>query len=331
MSSNHWLLNGKEFTNPSPTTFGFVYLITNTTTNRKYIGKKQFFFSRRKHGAKVLIPSDWRDYYGSSESLLQDIAIYGRDNFKREILSLHTNKRDLSYTEMQEQFKRNVLEDDLYYNDCIGGKWFRYHGTIIEKESINIYHIDGNDYYCHNEAHRKARSDHWKIPENNPNNFPNAAERQRNRLLNVPLVNSNPRTEMTKTKISMAKTGKNNPRILLFDGEEILPISKYMAKHRIGYYSVIDDMKNGLILTATDEQMNEYTCGKMLSDDHKEKLRCILRKNREAGKVGFHKGFTYKKISCPHCGIVGGVNVMKRHHMEKCKSLQPHSSESISG
>ena len=60
---------------------GFVYLITNTTTGRKYIGKKLAKFSRTtykmvklKNGKKKRkkirgkIDSDWQTYYGSSRS-----------------------------------------------------------------------------------------------------------------------------------------------------------------------------------------------------------------------------------------------------------------------
>ena len=29
-------------------------------------------------------------------------------------------------------------------------------------------------------------------------------------------------------------------------------------------------------------------------------------------------GTVYEKVACPHCDVVGGINVMKMHHFEKC-------------
>ena len=111
---------------------GFVYIISNTLTGRKYIGKKLGKFSKTtykvvklKNGTKKRkkikskIPSDWQDYYGSSPSLLKDIETLGKQNFTREILYYCTSKAELSYIEAREQFERKVLESDDYYNGII--------------------------------------------------------------------------------------------------------------------------------------------------------------------------------------------------------------------
>ena len=89
---------------------GFVYLITNTSTGRKYIGKKLAKFSKTtykvvklKNGTKKKkkirskIDSDWQDYYGSSDELLKDIAQLGQENFHREILFYCKSKAETSY------------------------------------------------------------------------------------------------------------------------------------------------------------------------------------------------------------------------------------------
>lgn len=111
---------------------GFVYIISNTLTGRKYIGKKLGKFSKTtyktvklKNGTKKRkkikskIESDWQDYYGSSPSLLKDIETLGKQNFTREILYYCTSKAELSYIEAREQFERKVLESDDYYNGII--------------------------------------------------------------------------------------------------------------------------------------------------------------------------------------------------------------------
>ena len=105
---------------------GFVYLITNLTNGRKYIGKKLARFKtskpplkgrkNRRRGSKE---SDWREYYGSNDELNEDIKNLGAENFKREILFYCYSKAECSYIEAREQFSRQVLESNEYYNGHI--------------------------------------------------------------------------------------------------------------------------------------------------------------------------------------------------------------------
>ena len=120
---------------------GFVYLITNSISGRKYIGKKLAKFSKTtyktvklKNGTKKKkkirskIDSDWREYYGSSPELSKDIAELGAENFSREILFYCKSKSECSYIEAREQFSRRVLESKDYYNGHIQ---VRVHGSHI--------------------------------------------------------------------------------------------------------------------------------------------------------------------------------------------------------
>tara|TARA_A100001391_G_scaffold186490_1_gene155717 strand:+ start:10757 stop:11182 length:426 start_codon:yes stop_codon:yes gene_type:complete len=113
---------------------GFVYIITNMLDGRRYIGRKYFYNIRKVKGKKrrQRSPSDWKNYYGSSEQLKADIEKYGKKNFKREILSLHTTRGDCNYEEVKQQFLHNVLEEDNFYNDNISGKYHRKPKHIIE-------------------------------------------------------------------------------------------------------------------------------------------------------------------------------------------------------
>jgi len=121
---------------------GFVYMITNLVTGRKYIGKKLAKFSKTtyrtvklKNGTKKKkkirskIDSDWQLYYGSNIELQQDINRLGADNFKREILFYCHSKAECSYIEAREQFNHKVLESDNYYNGHIQ---VRVHGSHIK-------------------------------------------------------------------------------------------------------------------------------------------------------------------------------------------------------
>jgi len=139
-----WTYQGLEVTELPDDCIGYVYLITNTVTGRKYVGKKLAKFSRTtyktvklKNGTKKKkkirgkIESDWQTYYGSSVELTADIAQIGVDKFTREILHYCNSKAETSYIEACEQFDRKVLESQDYYNGQIS---VRVHGSHIIKK-----------------------------------------------------------------------------------------------------------------------------------------------------------------------------------------------------
>ena len=80
---------------------------------------------------KVKIESDWKKYYGSCPELKDDIKKYGKENFSREILSLHKTKGTCNYEETKQLFLNNVLSESLdngapaYYNSNILGRYMR--------------------------------------------------------------------------------------------------------------------------------------------------------------------------------------------------------------
>ena len=139
-----WFHQGSIVSELPEDCIGFVYLITNTVTGRKYIGKKLAKFSKTtyktvklKNGTKKKkkirskIDSDWQEYYGSSIELTKDIGNLGVDNFTREILYYCKSKAETSYIEAREQFDRKVLESNDYYNGHIQ---VRVHGSHILKK-----------------------------------------------------------------------------------------------------------------------------------------------------------------------------------------------------
>jgi hypothetical protein len=103
--------------------YAFVYEIEDLDTGRLYIGKKVMFFkgfkSVKKKRKRILKESDWREYYGSSDVLREQIEKRGRDRFKRTILHFCPNKATANYLEAMEQFRRNAILDERYYNEQI--------------------------------------------------------------------------------------------------------------------------------------------------------------------------------------------------------------------
>jgi len=139
-----WLFENTQIDVLPEDCVGFVYLITNTVSGRKYIGKKLAKFSKTtyktvklKNGTKKKkkirskIDSDWQLYYGSNEELKRDIEILGPEKFTRDILYYCKSKAECSYIEAREQFRHQVLESDAYYNGQIS---VRVHGSHIKNK-----------------------------------------------------------------------------------------------------------------------------------------------------------------------------------------------------
>ena len=131
---NPWLYKGSTFTSDDINDFfGFVYCITNTNSGRKYIGRKYFHAYRTPKGKKrkVKQESDWKKYYGSCPELKEDIKLYGKEQFKREILSIHKAKGLVNFEETRQLFLNNVLTEAMsdgipaYYNSNILGRYMR--------------------------------------------------------------------------------------------------------------------------------------------------------------------------------------------------------------
>jgi hypothetical protein len=139
-----WLFENTQIEALPEDCVGFVYLITNLVSGRKYIGKKLAKFSKttykvvklkngnkKKKKIRSKIDSDWLTYYGSNDELNKDIQTLGQDNFKREILYYCNSKAQCSYIEAREQFRHQVLESDAYYNGQIS---VRVHGSHIKNK-----------------------------------------------------------------------------------------------------------------------------------------------------------------------------------------------------
>lgn len=150
-----WTYKGQVITEVSDmpeNVFGFIYKITNGKTGQFYIGKKQVVSVRkRKFGKReiaaledkrmkkyeyVTKESDWKEYRSSNKVVKgwfdeNETALNeGRnddinDRLELRILRFCSNKKSLTYYELQEQFAHDVLADEDSLNDNLLGKFFR--------------------------------------------------------------------------------------------------------------------------------------------------------------------------------------------------------------
>ena len=136
-----WLYNGTLFTeNQIGDAFGFVYLIENKITNKKYVGKKFFTKAKTKQvkgkKKKTRVSSDWESYYGSNKILAEEVEKNGTLEYERTILHLCRTRAECSYLESYEIFSRHALIREDYYNDWVSAKVRRAHlkSLIAAKE-----------------------------------------------------------------------------------------------------------------------------------------------------------------------------------------------------
>lgn len=132
----------KKFEEAPKDYIGFVYEIIDTETNMRYIGKKKFWsrvtrppLKGKKNKRRSLKESDWKDYYGSSDTVKQLVENTGKWRFERYILRLCETSGEMSYYEMKEQINRDVLlKPEEYYNAFVGGKIHRKHLNHLIKK-----------------------------------------------------------------------------------------------------------------------------------------------------------------------------------------------------
>jgi len=136
-----WFYKGQPYEEADDQYVGFVYLVTDLSNDKMYVGKKTLWSIRKlpplkgqKRKRTKKVESDWKSYFGSSEEVKLLVEQHGEERFKREILRLCKSKGEMSYIEAKEQFDRNVLFDDRYYNEFIGLKCHSKFVTHLKEE-----------------------------------------------------------------------------------------------------------------------------------------------------------------------------------------------------
>ncbi len=122
-----WTYLGKTFESEDINDYyGFIYRITNTTNGHDYIGRKYFTTIKKrpplkgkKNKRRETVETDWKDYWGSSARLVEDMARLGKDKFTREIIHLCKSRGETNYMEAYYQFKEGVLLKENNYNGII--------------------------------------------------------------------------------------------------------------------------------------------------------------------------------------------------------------------
>lgn len=135
-----WHYNSSQSFEVPESAIAFIYRITNLTNDKFYIGRKMLLSNRkkkltikekalegnsRKKFKREIKSTNWENYWGSNDELLNDVKELGEDKFKREILIFTTNKTDTSFYEMAIQIKEDVLFKNSYNRHIANTKFFK--------------------------------------------------------------------------------------------------------------------------------------------------------------------------------------------------------------
>lgn len=294
--------------------FGFIYRIIETDTGKQYIGKKQFWNTKRKiiknrkNRKKVIFESNWKEYTGSSKLLNESIEKNGIEKYAFMIESLHKSKGSLFYAEVEKQIKENVLREKLndgspkYFNRQIAGVKFVPPDVLAEEAYANI------DNYIINEF----------------------------QLEKITGLSGEKNPMWGKSPITKGVTWEE------FYGKEKADQLKENLRYKCRHYGVANGMFG--------KNHSEETKNKWKSDErrkhfkekngfykkkHTEETKKLLAENASKQWKGIPKSEEHKKkirnsnigrkqpvLECPHCSKIGGATNMKRYHFDNCKFLK---------
>lgn len=140
--------------------FGYIYIITNKITNKKYVGKKK-------------ITKNHNNYFGSSKWLNNDIKKFGKNNFEKTIIEYCKNNTELTKKEIHYQKLWNVKESTDWYNMHIQNEGF-------DTTGLRFKYSDEQKKKIWPEERRKKMSE--KMKKNNLNYLPGVIEARKKRL-----------------------------------------------------------------------------------------------------------------------------------------------------
>lgn len=125
---SNWIYQGNEILSeediPVEKAMGFIYIITQKSTGKRYIGRKLLTKASSKtvkgKKKKTRTQSDWQRYWSSSPQIKEWIKeAGGTDDFTREILCFVLSKSELLYAEEYALYISNALLSDDFLNENI--------------------------------------------------------------------------------------------------------------------------------------------------------------------------------------------------------------------
>lgn len=187
--------------------YGYIYITTNLINGKKYIGQ---------HKSKVFDTF----YLGSGKILKQAIKLYGRENFKCELLEWCKTLSILNKKEIYYIKKYHADESPEFYNICTGGNQSRGRkGQNNPRYGIHLSEETKRKIGNANKGRKRSREEieKWqkkskgktRCSDKHYERLSNKFSGSGNPMYGKPSWNKGiPMKEETKEKISISKKGK---------------------------------------------------------------------------------------------------------------------------
>tara|TARA_Y100001938_G_scaffold131676_1_gene189067 strand:- start:1629 stop:2450 length:822 start_codon:yes stop_codon:yes gene_type:complete len=272
----------------------YIYKITNLVNGKVYIG------------LKTSSVEDSIDYYGSGKLIKYAIKKYGKDRFKKDILERDIN--DYEY----------LCEREIY--------WIGYYNSI--NGGYNLTEGGGGILgYRHTEETKEklAKSQRGKIVSEETRQKRSEAMKGKNDWCSG---EDNPfygkkHTEESRRKMSEFK--KNNP-IPQWHRDKITNSLKGRKHSEESKKKMSEAQKGRVFSEESKRRMSESSKGIKHSEETKKKISKAMKGRLDSEETRLKKslavtGRVYDKVTCPHCGKVGGGGNMSRYHFDNCKFI----------
>lgn len=246
--------------------YGFIYITTNKTNNKKYIGKKKM---RTK---------DAMTYLGSGKRLLRAIGKHGIENFERDIIDYAVDIDNLNSLEKYYIELYNAQESDDFYNISSGGDW----GDITQgmtEEEFSQYRrklsIAIKKSYEDNPNLRIIRSIDQKGKVVSQETREKLSKANKGKTISTEAMNKAKKTR--ELKRSMGVIYKNpwdthkHPMLGKHHSEETK--KKIADKNRELFTGENNPMYNKKHKESSKEKMRQYRLDNPMSEEHIQKLR----------------------------------------------------------
>lgn len=89
--------------------YGYIYITTNLINGKRYLGQQEFS------------QDNWMKYLGSGIAFKRAVELYGKENFRKDIIFICYSEEELNQTEYNLSVYFDVVESDDWYNLVLGG------------------------------------------------------------------------------------------------------------------------------------------------------------------------------------------------------------------
>lgn len=250
------------------------------------IVENKHYYGSRTSGSVIPSNDIGIKYFSSStDKEFMDDQFINPDNYKYKVVSIFDNRLDAIELESKLHFRFDVGNNPNFYN--------KINQTTIAIDFTGRSHTDDAKIKIGIASKERGISDKAKA---------NLKWYSKNRV----------RTEEERLKMSIAKKGNSNAT-----GKRSLETRLKMSESKKGKPSNMlgkshsKSSKIKMSIAKQGDNNPKYWQGKKRDEETKSKIS-ESRKGKNLGPV--------KKVQCPHCNKIGGINTMKRWHFDNCKN-----------